>query len=133
MSVVRRVAPGDRLDRLEFSPRAEYLDHAVHLGAYTCPRCGRAVAFETRHFRDAEHEPSSNLASPWRERFDAARPLDRRRRESFLDFHCPGCGAPVRVVYAPGDEFAMGAHSWRLLEVLKAAEWPGAGHRDQLG
>ena len=40
MSNVSIVDPLERLDRVEFSGEREWRDHAVQLGAYTCPRCG---------------------------------------------------------------------------------------------
>ena len=113
----------DRLDRLEFSDKAAALEHAVQMGAYSCPHCSHRVGFRTQNFRDHEGAKRSNLDPDWRIRFDAARQLDVSRWESFLDFSCPGCRAPVRVIYEPGEEYAMSAHSWCLLEVLEADEW----------
>lgn len=127
MNLVRVVPAGERIDRLEFSDEAEYRDHAVHVGAYSCPRCGCGVEFRTRHFREHEGAKRSNLDPEWRSRFDAAHPIELSRWESFLDFHCTGCKAPVRIIYEAGQEYAMGSHPWRLVEVLEAAEWPQTG------
>lgn len=127
VTLVRVVPAGDRIDRLEFSDEAEYREHAVHIGAYCCPRCGWRVEFRARHFREHEGATRSNLDPEWRGQFDAARPFKLSHWESFLDFHCPGCKAPVRVIYEAGQEYAMGAHPWQLLEVLEVAEWPQAG------
>jgi hypothetical protein len=130
--LVRRVAPDQRLDRIEFSPQAELLERAIHLGAYSCPHCGQKVEFSTRHFREHEFSRRSNLATAWQELFDAERPLDRSRWESFFDFHCPGCQAPVRIIYEPGAEFAMGAHPWRIIEVLESAEGASGSTKSRL-
>lgn len=59
--------------------------------------------------------------TPWKARFDEAHPLDARRWESFLDFHCPGCRAPVRLIYEAGAEWAMGVHGWRVTTILESA------------
>lgn len=123
MAGVRIVPASERLDRLEFSPKAEFQDHCVHIGSYICPRCDFLVDLHARHFLKHEGLKDSNLEVEWRTHFDAARPLNASRWESFLDFHCPGCKAPVRVIYEPGDEYAMSAHSWLVLEVLEADEW----------
>lgn len=123
MASVKIVSASERLDRLEFSGKTEYQDHCVHIGSYICPCCASRVDFHARHFLTHEGLKHSNLEDEWRTRFDATRPLNASRWESFLDFHCPGCKAPVRVIYEPGDEYAMGAHSWRALEVLEADEW----------
>jgi len=119
---VRVVPAGERIDRLEFSDEAEYREHAVHLGTYSCPRCGCGVEFRTHDFRKHEGAKPSNLDPAWRSRFDVARPVDSSRWESFLDFHCPSCKAPVRVIYEAGQEYAMGSHSWHLVEVVESAE-----------
>jgi hypothetical protein len=127
VTLVRVVPAGDRIDRLEFSEDAEYRDHAVHLGTYCCPRCDSGVEFRTHHFREHEGTKRSNLNAEWRSRFDIARPIEASRWESFVDFHCPGCKAPVRIIYEAGQEYAMGSHPWRLVEVLEAADWPQSG------
>ena len=124
MARVRIVEPPQRLDRLEFSGEGEWRDHAVQLGAYTCPHCGHHVGLRSADLRRHEPAPSANLESLWRERFDVARPDARSAGESHLDFHCPGCHAPVRLAYAPGPEYAMGAHPWRFTAVFEAARWP---------
>lgn len=118
-----RTTPADRLDRLEFGTRREALDHIVEFGAYRCPHCGSAVEFSSRHF-GRQAAPQTNLTPSWAERFDELRPLNPQQWESFLDFHCPGCRAPVRIVYAVGQSWAMGAHSWRIVDLLEASSWP---------
>lgn len=130
MTLVRVVPAAERIDRLEFSDEAEYREHAVHLGAYSCPRCGCGVEFRTNDFRKHEGAKLSNLDPAWRSRFDVVRPIKASRWESFLDFHCPGCKAPVRVIYEAGQEYAMGSHPC-LVEVLEPDEWPPVSpHRD---
>ena len=121
---MRVVDPLERLDRVEFTGEHEWYDHAVQLGAYTCPRCGHSVGLRPSDLHRHDHAPSGNLEAPWPARFDAARADWPGEWESHLDFHCPGCHAPVRLVYAQGPEWAMGAHPWRITAVLEAAEWP---------
>ena len=55
--------------------------------------------------------------------FDRFRPLRPEVWESFLDFHCPQCDAPVRMIYEAGGEWAMGCHSWIVTEVVEVIEW----------
>jgi hypothetical protein len=40
-----------------------------------------------------------------------------------LDFNCPGCRAPVRIVYTLVSDDTK-AFDWDLLEILEAAGWP---------
>ena len=122
--MVRRIAAIERLDRTEFRSGVEYLDHVVQLAAYRCPHCGVGVEFQGRHLSGGHSSGSQAPAAidlPWRSAFDAARPLDPF--EWALDFSCPGCGAPVRIVYA---QMSDGSKSldWDLLEVVEAITWP---------
>jgi hypothetical protein len=119
-AAVRMVPPQERMDRLEFSGHAEHMEHVIHIGTYECPYCHSRVDFSTDHFRKHEGITFSNLKAPWPSNLDKARPLDSKRWESFLDFHCPGCQAPVRVIYEPGPEWAMGVHGWRVVEILES-------------
>jgi len=118
---VRAVPARERMDRLEFSGEVEHTEHVVHVGAYECPYCRKQVEFNTDHFRRHENNDFSNLETLWKRLFDQARPLDAKRWESFLDFHCPGCGAPVRLIYEAGAEWAMGVHGWRVTTILESA------------
>jgi predicted RNA-binding Zn-ribbon protein involved in translation (DUF1610 family) len=117
--MVRCVSAGQRLDRTEFRSEVEWLDHVVQVAGYRCPHCAAEVEFLRRHF-----EAAARIAidSRWRTAFDAARAL--RVRERGLDFLCPGCAAPARIVYAQmsGDDYKTS--DWDLLEVLEAGEWP---------
>lgn len=124
MEAVRIVQAKERMDRLDFSGQVEYTEHVVHIGAYQCPWCNKRVDFLTENFEKHETMNHSNLDAIWRIRFDDARPLESSRWESFVDFHCPGCNAPVRIIYEAGDEWSMGVHSWHLKEVLEAQKWP---------
>jgi predicted RNA-binding Zn-ribbon protein involved in translation (DUF1610 family) len=117
--MVRRVTADERFDRTQFRSEVEYLDHVVQFAAYRCPHCGTGVEFQGRHFG-----PGVSRATVDRRRrseFDAARPL--AALEGALEFHCPGCTAPVRIIYArKGDQYRI--FDADLLEVLEAANWP---------
>ena len=123
MSPVRIVPARDRMDRVEFSHEQEWRDHAVQMGAYQCPGCSHRVELRASDIERHEYAPTTNLRDPWPRRFDDARPVRGDRWESFLDFNCPGCGAPVRLIFAQGPEYAMGAHSWSFVDIVEVAEW----------
>ena len=115
--MVRCVSADQRLDRTEFRSEVEYLNHVVQLAAYRCPHCGAEAKFLRRHF---DYLTSATIDPGWQAAFDAARAL--REGERALDFLCPGCAAPVRIVYVQmGDNYKT--FDWDLLEVLEAAEW----------
>lgn len=111
------------MNRLTFSYQSEAVDQATHIGAYSCPYCEQKVEFRTQHFSKHEGRLNSNLQGGWPERFDKARPLQPEKWESFLDFHCPRCGAPVGIIYEAGSEWAMGCHPWHVTEVVEAKQW----------
>jgi predicted RNA-binding Zn-ribbon protein involved in translation (DUF1610 family) len=117
-----RVAPSQRMDRLEFGTEREVLDHIIEVGAYRCPHCTTEVAFRSSHF-GPRPSPISQVDAKWARAFDRLRPLDLRAWESFVDFPCPGCKAPVRLVYGAGDTWAMGTNSWRVADILEVHPW----------
>src|SRR5688572_6869985 len=115
--MVRRIAAGERLDRTTFRYEEEYLNHVVQLAAYRCPHCGTGVEFQGRHFGPGVDR--ATVDPRWRSEFDAARPL--ATLEGALEFHCPGCTAPVRIVYAKkGDQYRI--FDADLLEVLEVTK-----------
>ena len=119
-----RVVPAaERLTQTEFSRRREYVDHRVDIGIYTCPHCAFRVQLQTSDLQKHEASEYSNLSQSIDAAIERFRPLRSTRFESFLDFSCPRCGAPVRLVYEPTDEWAMGAHGWRITDIIEARDW----------
>lgn len=117
------VAPEARLDRVEFDPGAETREHVIHLGHYTCPRCGKVVEFKTADFRHGFRRSdltASNLPPEVDRAYSAFRPLDSKLGESCLDFPCPGCQSPVRLIFEPW-EFAMGAYAFTITAIVEDA------------
>jgi hypothetical protein len=123
MSKVNLVPAELRLDRAVFGRVPEATEQVADVGHYFCPHCRAAAEFRTRHFEQHLACANTNLSEPWNERFVAARPLHAEEWESFLDFECPGCRAPVRIIYRAGPEWAMGCHGWHLVDVVEASEW----------
>jgi hypothetical protein len=106
-----------RVDRVLFSGRAEADEHKVHVGTYTCPHCRAETEFNTGTLRKAEGFSGSPLGTVWHERCERARGLGPWQWA--LDFRCPGCSCPVRIVFQADVEFAMGAHTHRLVHVIE--------------
>ncbi len=121
MQIVKR-DPGERMNRTEFDPSSEFSDRETHVGYYVCPHCEAAVRFRTSDFERHFATESSNLPPPSAKAFEEADP-GRNPWDGFLDFECPGCRAPVRLVYRPR-EFAMGAFAFTVDAVLEAGSWP---------
>jgi predicted RNA-binding Zn-ribbon protein involved in translation (DUF1610 family) len=99
----------------QFQASRAHGEHLVEVTIYTCPHCRITIELQRRQFC-ADH--TTSIDPDWRSEFDAVRPL--KSGERVLDFPCPQCAAPVRILYecdrsagSPGD----------LREVLEAADW----------
>ena len=117
---VRLIPATERVDRVHFSGAREWHDHAIDVGTYTCPHCGATVEFNTGTLRSAEKWSESPLGASWHERCQDARKLGAW--EWGLDFKCPGCDCPVRVVFVAAEEYSMGAHNHMLVTVLEQVD-----------
>jgi hypothetical protein len=83
-----------KLDRVFYDQDAEYADRAVHFGHYACAGCGQAVRFSTPDFLRGTrytHPPQVDAE------MQKARAL--RNEEKRLDFRCPSCASPARLIY----------------------------------
>lgn len=119
MLPVALVAPDQRVDRIVFSRQAEYLEHRIHLGSYTCPECNTALEFNTSTLESWEAAVQSPLGPEWQAACDTVRA--RGGWEWAFDFTCRGCDRRRRIIYAHDGEWAMGAHRYRLVAVLESA------------
>ena len=118
-----RVVPADeRFSRLVFNPKHEYTDHLIDVGAYRCPHCASESEFNTGTLRQHETDRARADLSTWGRACEATRALGAAW-EWFFDLSCIGCGAPARVIYGHGGEFAMGCYKYQLLEVLETTSW----------
>ncbi len=113
-----QISPAEeRLDRLLFGGREEYDEHVVHVAAYRCAHCGRETEFNSGTLIKAQGFKGSPLGDQWHSSCEAVRPLGAW--EWSLDFRCPQCSCPVRIIFAADEEFAMGAYKNRLLQVIE--------------
>ena len=117
---LRKVEPGSRIDRLEFGGQSEHLNKEIHVGSYICPYCKSRLSFNTSDLERHFSEYASNLDRPTQKAFDAFRPLEPGRWQAFIDFYCDGCQRPVRIIYEPGGQYAMGCYAQRLVEIIEA-------------
>jgi hypothetical protein len=94
-------------------------DSEFHVGFYECGVCSTAVRFTTTDFESHAGSRSQLLAGDLDKEFTAARPL--QQDEWVLDFCCPGCRRPVRVIFSWGNSIAMGCWGFEALYVLECA------------
>ena len=64
----------------------------------------------------------SSLSDEVRQLFERKHRL--RGGESFLDFECPSCKAPVMIVFTMGSQYAMGCFTHRITEIIEPRHWP---------
>jgi hypothetical protein len=120
--ILRLASPADRMNRLEFSAQSEHLDHSVDIGFYVCPHCSYSLEFRTSDFERHELSKTTNLDSETAEAFSQFRPVDSKQWEHFLDFRCPGCARPVRLVFESTAEYSMGSHGWRVRDIVEVRD-----------
>lgn len=75
---------------------------------YRCPRCGHGIRFRWRSFYQADER--SFLRRRFRRRFDDLTPERPPAEQGFLDFHCPTCAAPTRIIFSVQDYTQIGFH-----------------------
>ncbi len=90
------------------------------MGFYICPHCQERIRFKTSNFLGYYVYPKLQAAD--RAKFDEFRPLRHygdHGPEAHLDFYCPSCESPVRIIFDKV-EFAMGSHYAIVTEVIEA-------------
>ena len=115
------VKPEKRMDGLVFNPLRGY-DHQVNVADYTCPHCSRKIRFTTSNFDDAVRWPEGVLSRDHAREFDRTRPVKKKRWEDFLDFYCPGCRNPVRIIFQVRSVEAMKGYSFEVTDIVEVAK-----------
>ena len=69
---------------------------------YKCPDCDYEVAFKDKDFRKHSRSNFSNLDKNTVEAMDVFIKLNNLKKESFLDFNCPQCKKPTRILFSDG-------------------------------
>ncbi len=114
---LRIVPASERVDRVSFNPKAEWTEHVIHVGAYSCSQCETEFEFNTNTLERFELANGLQLGEEWKRRCEKIRPIGPW--EWAVDFRCRGCKTAVRIIYGHDGEFAMGSYRYRLLEVLE--------------
>ena len=88
---------------------------------YRCPHRTTEVEFFSGYFDLGARQ--AKVDAHWRSQFDVARPLVAF--EEAFEFYCPGCNAPLRIVYENKYNRSGGVDT-DLLSVLEITQWPVA-------
>src|SRR5215211_4745192 len=97
---VRLVEPVSRMDRTFFDVGSDTKNHEMSFGHYTCPFCKERMRISSsdleRHFLRRDF---TNLDRQSASAFDTLLPIESLAWSGFVDFHCLGCHAPIRIIY----------------------------------
>ncbi len=88
---------------------------------YRCPRCGHQVRFRWRSFYQADGV--SAFQRRLRRVFDDMTPTLANDEQGCLDFYCPTCAAPTRIIYG-ADDYRNIAYHFDIYAALVGAGEP---------
>ena len=86
----------------------DYRNRVAGSCIYCCPRCGHKIRFKWNNFYKADKR--SFLRRTARQHFDEHLPFTPSAERGFLDFHCPTCNAPARIIFAAHDYTLLAFH-----------------------
>ena len=91
------VNAADRLSKVEFVADEDWETYPD--STYTCPHCNGQMSFAMRDFQKHQRSQFTNLSANDAQAITAASPAPEQKFNSFVDFYCPGCRVPVRILY----------------------------------
>lgn len=99
----------------------DYRNRVAGACVYCCPRCSHRIRFRWRSFYQADGR--SAFKRELRRFFDDMTPALSSEEQGFLDFYCPTCSAPTRIIFS-ADDYSKSAYHFDIYAALVGA---GAG------
>ena len=96
---------------------------------YGCPRCSHRIRFRWQHFYQADER--SLLQRPFRRHFDQLTPALPPAEQGFIDFHCPTCQAPTRLIFRIAKGGAITFHFDMYAVLVGEGSTPAAAQNRQ--
>ena len=93
----------------------DYRNRVAGSCVYRCPRCQHGIRFRWRSFYHAMGR--SVFKRQLRRAFDDLTPSLPADEQGFLDFHCPTCSAPTRIVFSAHD-YSKAAYHFDIYAAL---------------
>lgn len=93
----------------------DYVHRVAGSCTYQCPHCGHRIRFKWRNFYKADER--SFLKKFVRQAFDEHTPIIPSAELGFLDFHCPSCQTPARIIFT-ADDYTKLAFHFEITKVL---------------
>ena len=85
---------------------------------YRCENCGEKISFKTESFKKHCNSEYSNLSSEENEHFDRFMRVKRLTHLSFLDFQCPNCHRPTKILFEGGPSGYWGGFCFKIKATL---------------
>ncbi len=76
----------------------DYRNRIAGSCVYACPRCGHRIRFRWRSFYQADGR--SGFKRALRRVFDEMTPTLSTAEQGAIDFFCPTCQAPTRIIFS---------------------------------
>lgn len=89
---------------------------------YRCPRCGHRIRFRWRSFYQANG--CSLFKRKLRRVFEDLTPTLAADEQGCIDFYCPACNAPTRIIYSAQD-YSEIAYHFEIYAALVGEGKPG--------
>ncbi|MCY3780689.1 MAG: hypothetical protein OXG78_10305 [Chloroflexi bacterium] len=86
----------------------DYRNRVAGSCIYRCPRCDHRIRFRWRSFYQANGR--SVFRRQLRRVFDDLTPNLPADEQGFLDFYCPTCSAPTRIIFSAHDYTKIAYH-----------------------
>ena len=86
----------------------DYRNRVAGACIYRCPRCAHRVRFRWRSFYQAKGR--SVFKRQLRRVFDDLTPSLPADEQGFIDFRCPTCTAPTRIIFGAHDYTKIAYH-----------------------
>ena len=86
----------------------DYRNRVAGACVYRCPRCGRRIRFRWRSFYRANGR--SVFKRQLRRIFNDLTPALPADEQGCIDFHCPSCAAPTRIIFSAIDYSKVAYH-----------------------
>lgn len=86
----------------------DYRNRVAGACVYRCPRCSHRIRFRWRSFYQA-HDRSA-FERKLRRCFDDMTPTLASEEQGAIDFYCPSCAAPTRIIFSAEDYSRIAYH-----------------------
>ncbi len=96
----------------------DYCNRVADACIYRCPRCSHRIRFRWRSFYQAEG--CSTFERKLRRCFDDMTPTLASDEQGCLDFYCPTCAAPTRIIFS-ADDYSKIAYHFDIYAALVGA------------